>query len=308
MIPCLFKAPIETSSCSSSVEVSKRRFEQRAGLSFTYAKICPLDAKAPFAWPFESFSQIAFVISGRLSISIPDTGVISVGVGEYVTLSLKDWQANCRLEGTVELGVLECSSEIWESLTSETEALAHAKKACFGCVQRSEAILVRNKIEPRIFETVAQMASIKGTTPSECLKVESGTLDLLVYASDSRSLTESPAPEPCLRDENEDALMAAAQFLEENLSEGHSLTALSRRVRINEFKLKKGFREQFNTTVFGYLRQKRMERARELLSRNEWTVLEVANAVGYSNPSHFTRAFRETFGQNPKQFTAGLKA
>ena len=47
----------------------------------------------------------------------------------------------------------------------------------------------------------------------------------------------------------------------------------------NEFKLKKGFRECFNTTVFGYLREKRMERAGELLQQNKSSVIEVANAV-----------------------------
>lgn len=44
-----------------------------------------------------------------------------------------------------------------------------------------------------------------------------------------------------------------------------------------------------------------MERARLLFIHGGYTVLETANAVGYANPSHLTRVFRETFGRNPSE-------
>ncbi|MEM8549866.1 MAG: helix-turn-helix transcriptional regulator, partial [Verrucomicrobiota bacterium] len=56
----------------------------------------------------------------------------------------------------------------------------------------------------------------------------------------------------------------------------------------------------YGNTVFGYLRAKRMERAYELLRDGANSVIEVACAVGYSNASHFARAFREHHGQNPR--------
>jgi AraC-like DNA-binding protein len=58
----------------------------------------------------------------------------------------------------------------------------------------------------------------------------------------------------------------------------------------------------FGTTVFGYLRARRMERARALLEAGKATVLEAAALVGYSNPSNFAAAFRREFGVNPKAF------
>ncbi|MBN1404880.1 MAG: helix-turn-helix transcriptional regulator [Opitutales bacterium] len=94
---------------------------------------------------------------------------------------------------------------------------------------------------------------------------------------------------------------AVARYLEENLGDEHSLGELSRRHYINEFKLKSGFREHFGETVFGYLRRKRMERAHTLLSQGRTSVMEVASMLGYSNPSHFARAFRQVYGCNPGQ-------
>ncbi len=95
---------------------------------------------------------------------------------------------------------------------------------------------------------------------------------------------------------------AAARHLEGSLEGRHSIRSVARAVGTNEFKVKQGFRRVYKTTVFGYLRKVRMDRARVLFEGGERNVASVAVAVGYSNPSHFARAFRRQFGVNPKSF------
>lgn len=95
---------------------------------------------------------------------------------------------------------------------------------------------------------------------------------------------------------------AAAELLGQRLEDPPSLAALARQVGLSESTLKRGFHEIFGTTVFGYLRERRMEQARDLLQNGEATVLEAAARVGYSNPSNFAAAFRRQFGVNPKAF------
>ncbi|MGE7110592.1 helix-turn-helix transcriptional regulator [Lysinibacillus sp. NPDC047702] len=87
----------------------------------------------------------------------------------------------------------------------------------------------------------------------------------------------------------------------ENMMNPPSLMELSRLIGLNDFKLKKGFKEMFGTTVFGYLREKRLEKASYLLQNGSMNVTEVANAVGYSNPSHFAAAFKGKYGINPRE-------
>jgi AraC-like DNA-binding protein len=94
----------------------------------------------------------------------------------------------------------------------------------------------------------------------------------------------------------------AAGKLEESLDQAPSLAELAREVGLSETTLKRGFRQVFGTTVFGYLREKRMEHARALLASGRATVIEAAALVGYSNPSNFAAAFRQQFGINPKEF------
>lgn len=82
-----------------------------------------------------------------------------------------------------------------------------------------------------------------------------------------------------------------------------SLLALARQVGLNDFKLKRGFRQVFGTTAFGYLHDQRMERARQLLEERRFNVTEVACTVGYANPSHFAAAFKRKFGVNPGAYS-----
>ena len=62
-----------------------------------------------------------------------------------------------------------------------------------------------------------------------------------------------------------DKLNDAKLFIENNMLEEFSLLDISRNIGINEFKLKKGFKELFGTTVFNYLNELKMKYAKRLL-------------------------------------------
>lgn len=98
----------------------------------------------------------------------------------------------------------------------------------------------------------------------------------------------------------------ARNILNSCLQSPPSLKELARQVSLNDYKLKIGFRQVFGTTVFGYLLHLRMEKARELLDRQEMSIKQVAEAVGYINQSHFASAFRKLYGVNPKSFTKNI--
>ncbi len=94
-------------------------------------------------------------------------------------------------------------------------------------------------------------------------------------------------------------LEEARRILDEEYSDPPSLLALARRVGLNDFKLKRGFRTLFETTVFGYVRRVRMEKALAMLQIGPFNVSEVATAAGYTCLGHFSVAFRKRFGIAP---------
>ena len=50
------------------------------------------------------------------------------------------------------------------------------------------------------------------------------------------------------------------------------------------------------------IRNFRLEKAAELLLNKTGNITQLANSVGISNPSHFTKAFRDYFGVSPRKY------
>ncbi|URJ58916.1 AraC family transcriptional regulator [Paenibacillus polymyxa] len=114
-------------------------------------------------------------------------------------------------------------------------------------------------------------------------------------------LMEAAALEILNRLSKEDVrkLHMAREILESSMIDPPSLITLSQKVGLNDFKLKKGFKACFGTTVFEYLRQIRLDYAMKLLRSQESNVTEAAMAVGYSNVSAFSEQFFREYGVKP---------
>lgn len=68
--------------------------------------------------------------------------------------------------------------------------------------------------------------------------------------------------------------------------------------------LQRHFRARFNCTVTDWLRQLRLDQARIRLGTCN-SVKEVAFDLGYKQPSHFTRDFKDRFGVPPRELMRG---
>jgi AraC family transcriptional activator of pyochelin receptor len=95
-------------------------------------------------------------------------------------------------------------------------------------------------------------------------------------------------------------ILFARDYLLKNIDCPPSLTELSRIAGINEFKLKRGFKETFHQTVFEYLSDVRLEMAKNDLLEKRKSITEIAFELGYSSLQHFSSAFRKKFGVSPR--------
>ena len=92
-----------------------------------------------------------------------------------------------------------------------------------------------------------------------------------------------------------DRIYQARDVLIQNMVSPPSLPQLAKQVHLNERKLKQGFHQVFNTTVFGYLHDHRMEQAQHLLQTGQLNIQETARWVGYASRSSFVVAFKKKF-------------
>ncbi|MBW4568630.1 MAG: AraC family transcriptional regulator [Tolypothrix carrinoi HA7290-LM1] len=94
----------------------------------------------------------------------------------------------------------------------------------------------------------------------------------------------------------------AKAILNQKLQNPPSLLNLARQIGLNDFKLKRGFREVFGTTVCGYVQSKRLEQAKQLLRGTNLAIAEIAYQVGYESTSHFGYLFKRQFGITPREY------
>lgn len=87
-----------------------------------------------------------------------------------------------------------------------------------------------------------------------------------------------------------------------DVQEPPSLPELAQQAKLNEYTLKRGFKQVFGTTVFAYLHDYRLEQARQLLELGQMSVSEVMTAVGLGDRQYFAASFRKKFGISPREY------
>jgi len=97
-------------------------------------------------------------------------------------------------------------------------------------------------------------------------------------------------------------LSHACTALTSRYRESVRMQDVAKEVNIHPGHLARLFRQQLHTSPTAFLRRLRVKEAQRLLSRTDQTIAEIAAAVGFSDQSHLTRAFRRSFGTTPKVF------
>ncbi|CAI2768507.1 helix-turn-helix domain-containing protein [Flavobacterium collinsii] len=129
--------------------------------------------------------------------------------------------------------------------------------------------------------------------------IETKVKELLIHQLDA--ITTLPIQKDQIDEEDYNKLLRAKQLLDKDFVHAPTLTELSRLISLNEFKLKKGFKACFDTTVKSYIIRLRMERAKELFQNKTITVSEAAYKCGYKDVSHFSAAFKTFYGFSPQK-------
>lgn len=155
-------------------------------------------------------------------------------------------------------------------------------------------------------EITALMLLDNEAEPLRGIRLESKSLELLALCIEQlfmdRTLAESAAYSELGRADRQ-KILQARDIVCARLSAPPSLLELARLVGLNDYKLKLGFRQMFGQSVYGYLRDQRMEIAWGALKRGECNVSQAATLVGYTNFSHFATAFRKRYGMNPSRLS-----
>ncbi len=141
---------------------------------------------------------------------------------------------------------------------------------------------------------------------SEPLLIEETALQLL---DQLLSITDPPAHNRQLRQatarRHRDLVIQCQALLTRHWNQRLLLSDLATRVGSTPFHLARIFKARTGQSIHQYQRQLRLRRALDgLLDRPQQRLTDLALDCGFATPSHFTDAFRSSFGMPPGQFVS----
>jgi AraC-like DNA-binding protein len=154
-----------------------------------------------------------------------------------------------------------------------------------------------------MYQVVRSLLDCPYSGPMEALYLETKAMELIVLKLAQTVYDDDPKNRSHELDRHEtDRLWHAREILCRDLEKPPTLSELAHAVGTNHCRLNAGFRKLYGTTVFDYLRQKRLIEARRLIQEDGANVTEAAFKVGYNSISSFSKAFNDYFGQPPITF------
>lgn len=101
-------------------------------------------------------------------------------------------------------------------------------------------------------------------------------------------------------------LRAAMRFIGAHLANVPSLADIAHKVGTHDKRLSAIFRQHLGMTVFAWIRDERLRRARELLADSRMSIQDVADQVGFRNACNLSTAFRDRVGVTPSAYRRTL--
>jgi AraC family transcriptional regulator len=95
------------------------------------------------------------------------------------------------------------------------------------------------------------------------------------------------------------------EYLRSHLADEVTLGDLARVANCSTFRLIRICNQHWGETPFRRLTRLRMERAKSMLLHSDASVIAISHECGYSNPAHFSTAFRRNSGVAPSAYRSG---
>lgn len=97
-------------------------------------------------------------------------------------------------------------------------------------------------------------------------------------------------------------IAAALDYVRAHLAEPLTVDALAAEVCLSPSAFTRVFRERTGRSPYRYVKEARLDRARQLFDEGNRGVADVSRSVGYTSVSHFIKEFRIRFGSTPGDY------
>ena len=104
------------------------------------------------------------------------------------------------------------------------------------------------------------------------------------------------------KDTNSRHINACKDYIYSHIKERITIEDLSNEFGVSASYLSRLFKKETGTSVSAYIRERKIEIAKNLLKFSNFSMIEIANRLSFSSQSHFIQQFRQTVGMTPKKY------
>ncbi|WP_349516186.1 helix-turn-helix transcriptional regulator [Leuconostoc suionicum] len=92
------------------------------------------------------------------------------------------------------------------------------------------------------------------------------------------------------------------QYIKEHITENITLDDIATALNASKKTLNPAFKNEYNVTITQFIRQTKIDTAKELLIASDLTLLEISSLLSFSTNSYFVKTFKEITGITPNYF------
>lgn len=264
------------------------------------ADISVTRSRARFARPYcatiiydEPTTLLVFGLYGRSRLAVGDGAAASVTEGDVWLLQVSEGVLRRSTPAAVPTGmaVLKVSTRRLRALLGPTASARLQGDLSCRLASGASAGSWPEQLFGNRLETVP-----------ERLLAESQALAVLARWAAPMLVEAAPSGARQNPSANRQIVEAVTDWLGRDLVCPPTLEELAARVGISHVRLNRLFRQVHGLTVFQWLREQRLQRARQELATTAASITDIALACGFSSASHFAERFRNRFGLTPTQF------
>ena len=106
---------------------------------------------------------------------------------------------------------------------------------------------------------------------------------------------------------NKQKIQHAVQYIRENYDKDLNMAVVSNHISMNYSLFSYAFKQYTGTNFVNYLKDIRMEKARELLANTDLRIVEISQKIGYENDKHFMKIFKASCGVSPTEYRKNMQ-
>lgn len=106
----------------------------------------------------------------------------------------------------------------------------------------------------------------------------------------------------CRKDTNSKHINICKEYIYAHIKERITIEDLADELGVSASYLSRLFKRETGNSVSDYIREQKIEMAKNLLRYSDYSMIDIANRLAFSSQSHFIQRFRESVGMTPKKY------